>query len=737
MNTTRRMLPTKLQRLALASAIAILVTTNAWADGEMCKAGPPSGPGPGHNNVAALYCLTLGYRTAVMRDANSQQGICVFPDDTRCPEWDFYAGTCGADWSFCAQQGLEQVNKTDGQDTYAPNYTACVVGGVEVNVSDLLGFPDRFNTSIGPVVVIGSPVASPSQALGPLAPSPLPAAFTWRNEGGQDWMTGVKDQSQCGSCWAFSAVGATEAAFNVQRGNPHFGLDLSEELLNGGSAGSCCGGWHYKALDIIKNTGIPDEACLPYDVSYYTTGACDCFGNPPCNPTCAGLPTECSHLLPSAACADIASRRTTIADYHSVPDDIDAIKTALIDEGPLSVCYAHQGHFNGDVYECPYGWCRAPMGSPSPGIECSGAGDPVCPSGTSCEPITMNHCVVLAGYDDSDQSWILKNSWGIGWNGDGYFKLHYGNCLVQTAVYSVEAGDTPNRAPTADADGPYYQECQGTTTAVSVDGSGSSDPDGDPLTYAWSSTCPGATFDDSTLASPVLSVSTPSLSSMLSCQVDLTVEDTASSSASDQAAVTIKDTTPPSVTCPADQVAECTGPTGAAVTFSTPTATDICSASPTTACSPPSGSTFPLGTTVDTCTATDASGNMASCSFNVKVGDTTPPDITNVSVAPAVLWPPNHKMVPIAVTAEATDQCSATVCKVSSITSNEPENGLGDGDTAPDWSITGPLAVNLRAERAGNGSGRVYTLTIECSDAAGNSATAPVKVMVPVSQGKK
>jgi putative hemolysin len=734
MHTTHWVPFTKLGRLALSSVLAILVATSAWADGEMCKARPPQGPGPGHNNVAALYCLTLGYQTAVVRTGpgNSEQGICEFPDNTSCPEWEFYAGTCGAEWSLCAQRGLEQRNKTDGQDTYASSYTACVVDGVEVNVSDLLGFPDRFDTPIEPIEVPSS-----SQARAPLAPNPLPAAFSWRNEGGQDWMTSVKDQSQCGSCWAFSAVGSVEAAFNIQRNDPDFNLDLSEELLNGGSAGSCCGGSLSQALGIIKNTGIPDEACLPYDVSYYTTGGCDCFGNPPCNASCTGLPTECSHLLPGDACTDIASRRTTIADYHSVPNDIDTIKAALIDEGPLSVCYAHQGLFNvaDDVYECPYGWCRGDMGTT--GIPCSAADDPVCPSGTSCKQITTNHCVVLAGYDDSSQSWLIKNSWGIGFQNHGYFHVRYGNCKIQNNVYSVEAGDTPNRAPTADADGPYQQECQGNTTAVQVDGTGSSDPDGDPLTYAWTSTCPGATFNDATLPAPVVSVSTPSLSSPLSCEVDLTVEDTGSSSASDQAPVTIRDTIPPTVTCPGDRVVECTGPTGAPVVFPPPAATDICSASPTTACVPPSGSTFALGTTSDVCTAADASGNSASCGFDVEVVDTTPPVISHVSATPAVLWPPNHKMVPVAVTVEATDLCSATVCKVSSITSNEPENGLGDGNTAPDWSISDPLAVSLRAERSGAGSGRVYTVNVECSDAAGNSATASAMVMVPASQKKK
>jgi putative hemolysin len=469
--------------------LAMLVGSSAWAQtkDERC-------PPPAHNNVAALYCLTLGYTVVPIETGQGQTGSCVFPDGSSCPEWEFYAGTCGASFSLCAQRKLEQRNKADGNDTYAAAYTACVENGVEVSVSDMLDFPHRFNTCIGPtgpIITRPTPASTPLRRgaragapVRPLAPNPLPSAFTWRNKGGSDWMTPVKDQSQCGSCWAFSAVGATEAVFNVERNNPNFGLDLSEELLNGGSAGSCCGGWHDAALGIIKNSGIPDETCLPYDVGYYNTSGCDCFGNPPCNASCTGLPAECSNLLPADACVDMATRLTTIANFFAVPNNIDTIKTRLIDEGPLSVCYAHQGRFNGGVYECPWGWCRTPTTSTN--IQCSGAGDPICTGGTTCTPIGMNHCVVIAGYDDNGGNgfWVLKNSWGATYDGDGYFKLRYNNCLVQNAVFYVDSGTTPNRAPVAEAGGPYGAECQGATSALSLDGTASGDPDADVLTYA-------------------------------------------------------------------------------------------------------------------------------------------------------------------------------------------------------------------------------------------------------------
>jgi hypothetical protein len=83
------------------------------------------------------------------------------------------------------------------------------------------------------------------------------------------------------------------------------------------------------------------------------------------------------------------------------------------------------------------------------------------------------------------------------------------------------------------------------------------------------------------------------------------------------------------------------------------------------------------------------------------------------------------------------DVCDAApTWKIVGVASNEPVNGLGDGDTAPDWLITGDHSLKVRAERSGKGSGRVYTITIQATDASGNAATATVAVTVPHDQKK-
>ena len=145
------------------------------------------------------------------------------------------------------------------------------------------------------------------------------------------------------------------------------------------------------------------------------------------------------------------------------------------------------------------------------------------------------------------------------------------------------------------------------------------------------------------------------------------------------------------------------------------------------------------GNTDVTLTVTDDQGASASCTWVVTVVDTTAPVIiSSVSVTPCTLWPPNHKMVPVTVSVAPSDNCSRSpICKIISVASNEPVNGTGDGDRAPDLEITGNLTAKLRAERAGNGTGRVYTLAGQCVDTVGNSASWNTTVHVPHDQRKR
>jgi hypothetical protein len=146
---------------------------------------------------------------------------------------------------------------------------------------------------------------------------------------------------------------------------------------------------------------------------------------------------------------------------------------------------------------------------------------------------------------------------------------------------------------------------------------------------------------------------------------------------------------------------------------------------------------LPRGTNLIEVAVTDSADNTASCSTTVTVVDTVAPVIHNAVAFPSILWPPNHQMVTVAVYALVTDNCCQASWRITQVRSSEPVNGSGDGNTSPDWVILGDHKVSLRAERSGNGPGRVYTITLQASDAGGNlSALKTVTVTVPHSQGQ-
>lgn len=118
----------------------------------------------------------------------------------------------------------------------------------------------------------------------------------------------------------------------------------------------------------------------------------------------------------------------------------------------------------------------------------------------------------------------------------------------------------------------------------------------------------------------------------------------------------------------------------------------------------------------------------------IVAADTTPPSLS-LEAVPSVLWPPDHRMVQVAVRATAEDACGAAALVLISATSSEPDDAEADGSTEPDIQDAEPgtpdLEMLLRAERAGGGPGRVYTLVYSAIDAAGNVATAATGVTVP------
>jgi hypothetical protein len=204
---------------------------------------------------------------------------------------------------------------------------------------------------------------------------------------------------------------------------------------------------------------------------------------------------------------------------------------------------------------------------------------------------------------------------------------------------------------------------------------------------------------------------------------------------------------PPSVSAGPDQTVECTSTAGAAVTLNGSAGDPdqniaLTSWRSGSRIGPEVGQSLTLTQTVGVGVArpyvlrvidTFAQGDEDEAI--AKVVDTTPPQLT-LSVSPTQMTPPNHKLVLITATIAASDICDANpAVRVVSITSNEPDNGLGDGDVPNDIQGavfgTDDRQFLLRRERGGTGRGRVYTITYSATDATGNQTVRQATVTVP------
>jgi hypothetical protein len=315
--------------------------------------------------------------------------------------------------------------------------------------------------------------------------------------------------------------------------------------------------------------------------------------------------------------------------------------------------------------------------------------------------------------------------------------------VMREFLYQGEGQFLINNPPLASITAPSENECDRPAGAVvDLDGSLSSDLDSsegtndDIASFDWFRN-PGGPMEQY-LGS---GFSLPATLPLGMHTVGLLVTDSEGESDLATSTVAILDRTPPAVFCPGAKLSECAVPGGAPVSMAA-AASDACDpavaiANSFTSGGPDASGTYPLGETVVAFTASDLSGNTSVCTTPVTIVDTTPP-VFMTSVSQTELWPPNHRMAPVSVEWDLTDVCDGAVAvSLLEVSSSEPDDAQGDGDGATTGDLgawtpgTPQAAFALRAERAGDGAGRVYQLTYEATDASGNMTPAVAIVTVP------
>lgn len=314
---------------------------------------------------------------------------------------------------------------------------------------------------------------------------------------------------------------------------------------------------------------------------------------------------------------------------------------------------------------------------------------------------------------------------------------------VNQIFFSRYTSAVVNHPPVADA-GPD-QTIQATSqngTSVQLDGSKSSDPDKDTLTFAW-------TDQSNNIVGTTAVVQLNLLPGTYTFTLTVTDPGNLSSSATTHVTITAPANHPPVANAGVSQTLGCSGQNGTQVTLNGSGSSDPDGDVLNFVWKDAAGSivgttaivqlTVPTGTYSFTLTVTDPGGLSSSASTQITVQDTTSPFLS-VSLSPNSLQPPNHKLIPITATISASDACSLNVSvQLVSIVSNEPDNGTGDGDQPNDIQAIngGPVPFGtdvrsflLRSERSGGGAGRIYTVTYTATDASGNATSASAYVVV-------
>ncbi len=213
------------------------------------------------------------------------------------------------------------------------------------------------------------------------------SAVDWRNRFGWPWLTKVKDQDPCESCWTFSAVGVVEAMTRIE--HAVWSLRSEGDVHDGMNAQCATTGWPTHAFDWMKSNGVADPGSWAYETT---------------NQKYAPTPDRAG--------------RTVRLDSYVTLSNVNDQKVWLDNVGPLSACFTVYNDF------FAYG--------PNSGVYTQ-----------TSQAVAGGHCIVVVGYDDAKQAWLIRNSWGTGWGMQGYCWFGYGQCDIDNnAKYGVPGANT-------------------------------------------------------------------------------------------------------------------------------------------------------------------------------------------------------------------------------------------------------------------------------------------------------
>jgi len=338
---------------------------------------------------------------------------------------------------FCLGQGNEYEKRVDSDGN---EFGVCVIDGVEKEewtvYNENLPLPQRIK-SLGKEPSLGYFQSSSNSGNNQKSlesksgliinnGSSAPSSFDWRNNGG-NWVSPVKDQGSCGGCWAFTANSVMESRVKLDLSNASYSVDLSEQdvITNNGQGGSCNGGYTNYSFIYAKDIGLVKESCMV-------------MGSP-------------------SKCANWENEKMMITNYTKISANANSIKNAIATYGQITAYMIVCGGFGGtEVYshsEDVYydGSCY------SDGLNCYEG---------LCDP--NMHAVSIVGYDDTNQYWIIKNSWGTGWGEEGYLRINYSQSVYNWSTWVISVLSPAGDSRVFFLDESYYVDGTDITTIPTI-----------------------------------------------------------------------------------------------------------------------------------------------------------------------------------------------------------------------------------------------------------------------------